>query len=212
MAIGTRPGDERAEDEDEHDERDRQPERELAVLQVTLRERVDVVRDRAVAGDRDREVRGVDAPDERHHRRDRLVAVDPQLDDRRVPARSDERPVTAEVVPRDSDIGPGRERLPGQPRDEAAKRGSVDGVPLGADHDHVADGPLPRRRGRRKRAVESRGRLRRLGVAADVALRAETERGDDEHERDSNGDRPARKRAHRMTGAGPSKPLRPRDP
>ena len=70
------PRDHSAENEEEHHQRGREPELELAVLEVALGERVEVVCDRVIARDRDREPgRAARLLYERQHRLDRRIAL-----------------------------------------------------------------------------------------------------------------------------------------
>ena len=198
-----------AENEEEHDQRGREPELELAVLEVALGQRVEVVCDRVVARDRDCEAgRTACLLYERQHRFDRRIALHGELNQGRVPVARDERPVAGEVAARADHLAGGTE-LPDEARDEAPELRAFDPVADGADDHDVAHLPFEvgRRRGERGRD-RIRG-LRRLRRADNVGVRGQpVQRGRHQHQRDHHRHCPGRKRPPRMRGARPRKPLR----
>ena len=72
--IGTQPRDDGAEDEQQHDERGRQPEEELALLQILVREREEVLVGGELAGDRHLERPAVGLLDDVDHVLDPVLA------------------------------------------------------------------------------------------------------------------------------------------
>ncbi len=95
---GDEPCDDSAEDEQQDDQRCRQPELELPRLQVVLRQLVEVVVERLVAGDGDEERRIAVRPLDDRKEVSRAVVYDEHGDDHRVPVLRHETRVLR-VVP-----------------------------------------------------------------------------------------------------------------
>ena len=193
------PGDDRAEDEQQDDQRRGQAELELAVLEVLLREEVEVVIERLRARHGDaRSAPLSSAASTFVDQRLRLVVVEQrQRDDRRVAVLRDEPGVRAVEVRAGV-----RERADLAVVDEAPHERleprRVDRVLVGADHDDVGD----RRRGPGGKARQPHivGALR-LRVVRRLALRREapTEQRDDRSDRERDDDDPG---AHRPPADG----------
>ena len=137
---GHEPGDDRPEDEEEDDERRWEAELELAVLQVLLREEVEVVVERLRAGHRHDEraviVDGLDLLDERL----RLVVVEERdRDDRRVAILRDQTGArVVEVRVRSSES---RDLVVvNEGAHERLELRRVHRAGVGADNDNVGDG------------------------------------------------------------------------
>ena len=174
-------GDDGAEHEHQDDERSGQAERELAVLEVPLRQRVEVVRDRVVAGDRGAEPAGaVGGLNGCHDRLRAGVARDLELDERGMPVGGNGRRAV-EVAPRARDLAR-RLHLRHQAGHERAVGRIGDRVRGGLNHDHVGDRPCPRLV--REALEEEVRRLRRLRRAVHVGARGEpVQRGRDQYQR-----------------------------
>ena len=132
--------DDGAEDEEEHDERSREAEVELAVLEVALGQRVEVVRDRVIARDRDSEPgRAVALPTSGATGLIAASLADEELDQGRVPVARDGRPVAGEVAARAEDLAGVAELLDQGVETKAEELRAVDPVAVGADDDDVAN-------------------------------------------------------------------------
>ena len=156
-----RRADERPEDEDEDDERGRQPDPELPVLEVALRELVDVVVGRLGARHRDLEsAPAVFLLDRLDDVDDRLLRIAFELDRDQdgVPIRRDEA-LVLERIPRGRD-GAGRSGDLDQLAEPGHELWIVDGELRRADDDELG-----------RQVVEPLGEELALEVVADLGLR-----------------------------------------
>src|SRR5581483_6666298 len=163
-------GDDRAEDEDENDQRGGEADLELAGLEVVLGEGVEVVVERALSRHRDAEpVAAVVALDDAEQAVD--VSLTLHRDQRRLPVAQ-------------------------QAGDERPEARIVDRPPRRADDDQLVDRVLVRG----KALPEELRRLLRLGLARHVPLRRQVPRQEDDGEADADDDRrdPGGERAPRM--------------
>ena len=117
-------GDDRAEDEQQDDQRGREAELELALLEVALREQVEVVVEHLVARHRDREVGiTVGLLDDLDHDAGRLLADDVQQQERRVAVLGDQAAVLRRGVVADVEDRLGRTQVVDEPVDEGGEAG-----------------------------------------------------------------------------------------
>ena len=138
---GHQPGHDRAEHEQQDDQRRRQPELELSLPEVLLRERGEVPVGRELTGDRRLEPVARGRVDDLDHVPDARVAValEAYRDHRRVPAGRQEGRVLRGVVGADGLCDPGLlDRAPKR-IDLRAEGSVVDGQGAGADDDELVD-------------------------------------------------------------------------
>jgi len=97
---GDETGDNRSEDEHEHDQSRRQPEQELALLQILLRERLEVAVGAELARDGGLEAAALGALDDLDHALDAVLGIfgQPERDDGRAAVARDEPAVPRLVV------------------------------------------------------------------------------------------------------------------
>jgi hypothetical protein len=185
--------DEGAEDEDEDDERGRQPDLELTRLEVVLRELVEVLVERPLAGHRDGEaVAAVRLLDGRHERIDVRLALHP--DQQRVTVARDLQRKGARDDPRGL-------ALSAEPPHERPERRVFHGVRLRADDDQLVHRP----RVRREPLAEEVLGLLRLRIPGHVSggRQVPWQEQDREGERDDDCPEPGAERAPRMAARPP---------
>ena len=181
----------------QHDQGRRQAELELARLEVVLREVVEVMVERPLAGHRDAEaVAPVALLDHRQELVDVGLSLDP--DQNRVPVpRGGEQ--------RSAEDDSGRLRLRHELFGERAERRVGDGLGFRANDDQLVDAALV---GRELPGEDPLG-LSRLGAARDVPVRRQVARQerDGEPERDHDRAQPSEQHAPRMTTRCPRETL-----
>ena len=198
------PGHHRSEHEQEDDQSGRQPDEELALLQILLGKLFEVGVGRQRAGDRDLEA--VPAVLRLHQldERENLVPARHDRNNHGMPILRDKRLVLRGVVA--LGLGNNAQSLRALAELEHLRlEGTVvDRVAIRA-HDH----DLTRRRRGREALVNQRLRLLRLRVAGDIAVTCQRvpEQERDQEERDEKDDEPRTKRPLRTTSARTRKTL-----
>ncbi len=160
------PRDDGAEDEQQHDQRRRQPEEELALLQILVREREEVVVGGELARDRHRERPVVGLLDDVDHVLDPVLGIPPHPDrDRgRIAVGREQAWILIVEVGADPRRAPGRLQRRHQPQDLALRLPVRRHVSPGRTHEHDLVDVVARRR----QVLEDRVvALLRLGVVRD---------------------------------------------
>ena len=184
-------------------ERGREPEAELAALQVALRKQGEVVSGRVGAGDRDLEARSLAVPlYQRDDGLDRRIAADEDREQNRVPVRRDER--GRDDVRHLS----GRVQLTAELRHERAELRAGRRISSGRDDDNVTRLPSQVSRRRRKRSRDRRSCARRFRIPGHGRVRRQPmQRRHRESDRHSDRDTPPRQHAARPRRADTRQPL-----